>query len=229
MLIVFDLDDTLLDTTQVLGRKLLEFAFLKVRPYLLDQASNLWNVLWQLYQTHLSADCAWKEFLELYAEGICYKEAERYFNQFWREKEIEISLMQGAHKTLETLFGHAFYLALVTSGKEERQYDKLRNCGVDLSLFDSITVVDGANKGAVYRKLLKEKKLNACDVVVCGDRIARDLSPAKALGMHSVHIRWGRGLGRTGPKKDVDYTILHLEEVVPIVEHLAKDRGDDRK
>ena len=57
------------------------------------------------------------------------------------------------------------------------------------------------------------EKIAPKNSLVCGDRICFDLTPAKELGFKTVQIVKGRGVGNTGLKNDVDYTILHLSEL----------------
>lgn len=108
-------------------------------------------------------------------------------------------------------------LALVTIGQEIVQRKKLMLAGIDSQIFSQIFVCSKRDKKPYYKKLIEELGFTAGQVIVCGDRISIDLAPAKDLGCKTVHFKWGRGLGNTGLKRDVDYTILHLRELKTII------------
>jgi FMN phosphatase YigB (HAD superfamily) len=57
--------------------------------------------------------------------------------------------------------------------------------------------------------------------MVCGDRISIDLSPAKELGLRTVHIRTGRGFQQMQPASDVDFAIGKLNELKEIIAAVA--------
>ena len=110
-------------------------------------------------------------------------------------------------------------LAIVTYGKKQFQLEKLKKAGIDTSIFSRIVVSESKDKKPHYQALLKELDIPASEVLVCGDRIHRDLSPAKELGFKTVHLRWGRGLGEIAQEGTVDFSIAHLSKLKVIVNH----------
>ena len=117
----------------------------------------------------------------------------------------------------------SYPLALVTKGKERLQKEKMRRAKIPIKLFSYLCFCEegplsNQGKKEFYESIGKEIGISPDQVLVCGDRISIDLAPAKELGYITVQIRWGRGLGNTGLKKDVDYTILHLSEIGPIAQ-----------
>ncbi|MCH9613259.1 MAG: hypothetical protein SP1CHLAM54_02570 [Chlamydiia bacterium] len=155
------------------------------------------------------------EFLELHNKTHLYDTAiEEIYKTPSLPEKIECS--PDALEVLEKL-KMRYPLALVTGGYDDVQREKLKRAGIDESIFSHIFVEPLSQKKAAYEKILEKVGLNASDVVVCGDRIELDLTPAKRLGIKTVHFRFGRGLGNTGLKSDVDYTILHLEELMDLL------------
>ncbi|MCK4934771.1 MAG: hypothetical protein KAR79_04205, partial [Simkaniaceae bacterium] len=92
---------------------------------------------------------------------------------------------------------------------------------IDPALFSKIFICPEKNKKPYYKTLFNSFDYLPSDIVVCGDRINIDLTPAKELGFNTVHFRYGRGTGFTGLKRDVDYTISSLCELREVVEFLA--------
>lgn len=132
---------------------------------------------------------------------------------------IPVEQRNGAEEVLRDL-SHHHELALVTIGQVSQQMDKMKNAGIDSTIFSKISVCEGTSKGPFYKAIAEELKFSASDVIVCGDRIGPDLSPAKALGFKTVHMRAGRGCNSLGPKNDVDYTITQLADIKEIVSSL---------
>jgi len=108
-------------------------------------------------------------------------------------------------------------LALVTVGIYDRQLLKLKKAGIDTALFSKIIVTEERNKKTHYQTIIDELAISPSEVVVCGDRIPIDLTPAKELGLKTIHMRWGRGLNSYGNKGDVDYAISRLIELKEIL------------
>jgi FMN phosphatase YigB (HAD superfamily) len=126
--------------------------------------------------------------------------------------DIRIDPTEGALEVLQELALH-HELAIVTIGKQEQQMEKMKNAGIDSTIFSKIIVCEGPNKGPSYQAVVEMLGVSGVDVVVCGDRITTDLSPAKSLGFKTVHVRWGRGLNSVGPRSDVDYSITKLADI----------------
>lgn len=61
--------------------------------------------------------------------------------------------------------------------------------------------------------VLSDLKIDPREALVCGDRVSMDLSPAKELGMFTVHLRNGRGQFHDSPKAHVDLAIDDLTQL----------------
>lgn len=84
-------------------------------------------------------------------------------------------------------------LAIVTIGSPPLQFSKLEKAGIDPSFFSKIDVIEEKNKKPRYQAIIEEAGVSPLEVVVCGDRVAIDLIPAKELGCYTVHLARGRG------------------------------------
>ena len=220
MLVIFDLDDTLVDTSGSIVPGLLKKALFKMEKVGLPIVNfdETYKFIKRLNNNHLTTSLALREFIELTgAPPECY---EMGMNEIYHQPTFEdpITPVDYAVEVLEEL-ALSHQLVLVTSGKESIQLEKMKKAGIEVSLFSKLYFCDG-NKKKIYNTLAKETGISPLNIIVCGDRISFDLTPAKELGFKTVHMRWGRGLGNTGLKNDVDYTILNLNELKQILNDL---------
>ena len=221
-MIIFDLDDTLIDTSGSIFPGVLKNALevMRGRGLVVKCQRRAYAELARLNAFHTSAREALEEFLEinqappsLFAVG----EEALYENPRFNG---QILLVQGAVDMLRE-FSTKFQLVLVTRGKKEVQREKMRRARISPHLFTRLYFCEHGNKQTIYQKVSEELGASPSKSFVCGDRIALDLAPAKALGYNTVQIRWGRGLGNTGLRKDVDYSVVHLTELKALVEKIT--------
>jgi FMN phosphatase YigB (HAD superfamily) len=219
LLIIFDLDDTLIDTTGCITRLKLEdalHAMMRAGLQVPDTGEAL-ECLKRLDSTSESARHTLAEFLEILGAGSHLFEVgvkEIYENL---PADFSIFPLEGAIELLDQL-SQSHQLALVTVGKQSQQMDKLKKAGIDSRIFSKIVVSEERNKKPHYQSIVDELGYEPAQVIVCGDRIPLDLAPARELGFKTVQMRWGRGLHSTGRKNDVDHTISELKEMKEIVE-----------
>ena len=175
--------------------------------------------LLRLNTFHTSSKDALMEFLEINrAPSSCLDIAlEAVY-----ERPVFGETIQPVEDAIEVLseLSKAHPLVLVTKGKEKIQREKMKRAGISTQFFTKLYFCREGEKKNIYRKVSEEMGISPLNALVCGDRISLDLTPAKTLGYKTVQIRWGRGLGNTGFKKDVDYTILHLKELKALLETL---------
>lgn len=217
MLIIFDLDDTLIDTSGSITPKALERAFLKMVKLGLFKRWDEGE-----FSKFVAIDRACtssKESVLKFLKGIG---GERFFDDVISEAHGEIDddhpvkRREGVLEFLERMKGmHIF--SLVTLGKEANQLKKLKNAGIDSSIFAIIKILKVGDKGKAYEEVVKRLGFSKGDTIVCGDRIALDLEPAKLLGLTTVHMRFGRGKNFKRDRKIVDHEICSFSELETIV------------
>jgi putative hydrolase of the HAD superfamily len=222
LLIIFDLDDTLIDTSGCITHFKLEDAIhAMVREGLVigDFSEGL-SLLRRLDNTADSARCAISEFVEILG-------ADKHFFEIGVKEVYEnissdqpIFPLEGAIEMLADL-GQQHQLALVTIGKLALQMDKMKKAGIDSRIFSKIAVTDERDKKPHYQMIMDELGYISTEVLVCGDRVMLDLAPARELGIKTVKMQWGRGLNGPGHKGEVDYRISELKELRGIVNSLT--------
>lgn len=221
MLIIFDLDDTLIDTSGCITHFKLEDALYSMvcEGLVISNFSEALEQLRRLDSTSESARFAISEFIEMMG-------ADKYFFEVGVKEvygnlplELPIFALEGAVDLLHDLGGQ-HQLALVTIGKQTQQMEKLKKAGIDSRIFSKIVVIEEKNKKPHYQMIADELGYCAKDVLVCGDRVLLDLFPARELGFKTVKMQWGRGLNSTSYKGEVDYHISELRELKNIVNSL---------
>ncbi len=220
MLIIFDLDDTLIDTTGSITPIQLEKALHKMVEAGL-KVGSFKEALATLKRMDLSSESAsqtLKEFLELVdgdpallaiGEKIVYGELPEHFTVFQLEYAAQV---------LDSL-KEMHQLALVSMGEPRQQLLKMNNAGLDSTIFSKIVISEKEDKKSSYQEVLEALNMAPAKTVVCGDRIKRDLTPAKELGCTTIQMQWGRGLCSKN-STDADFTIRRLSEIQEIIEGL---------
>jgi FMN phosphatase YigB (HAD superfamily) len=217
LLIIFDLDDTLIDTTGQITPFKMRLCLKRLQGLGLSLGlfEEAYQELMAINAVSLSSSKAIKLFIEKkggepgwLASALAELSAPLPSNFF-------ISTTPFAKQILEELKrNHS--LALVTGGNPAFQREKMEKAGIEPTLFSNILIPEDSVKKPSYEVLTKEFLDRPRDVVVCGDRILIDLAPAYELGFVTVHMRWGRGLiNQTEPW--IDYSISSLSELKGIV------------
>jgi len=220
--IIFDLDDTLIDTTGSLTPFRLEQALKKMidSGLVVNDFTRARFQLWALNKKTLSTEEALRIFFSLgeYDKSFLDVGIKEIYEVALPEK-FPLEPLPGAGNLLQDLKDHT--LMLVTRGHESIQYKKLEKAGIEPQLFSKIIVSDLKDKGSHYQKICNEMDIPPSQLVVIGDRIGSDLVPAKKLGAWTVQMKWGRGLCFEGLEDYVDFKISKLEEIKRIIDYLG--------
>ena len=110
-------------------------------------------------------------------------------------------------------------LAVVTDAHNGNTLKRLRKAGLE-EFFDVIITMDmsGKAKPSPEPFLLGMRKLGVStpEMILVGDSIRRDIVPAKALGMLTVHAIYGDRNFHDGKKDGADYTISEIGEIIEV-------------
>ncbi len=216
-MIIFDLDDTLIDTSG------------SVTPFKMREC------LKRFIREGLAISDFDRAYAELIAINAKSPRSKDSLSQFVEKRGGDLSLVEKAmeemtsplpsHFTISTtphakeILKHlrsTHTLALVTGGHPPFQLEKLEKAGIDRTFFSKIAIPEDSIKKPYYEGLIKEFSMPAGQVLVCGDRVAMDLVPAYELGFTTVHMRWGRGvLAET--EKWIHHSITDLSELKRII------------
>lgn len=217
-MIIFDLDDTLIDTSG------------SVTPFKMREC------LKRLIEGGLCIDDFEKAHAHLLALNLKCTKSKEAIERFAASRGFKGTQIQNAIDELISPLPSDFFIpttpfakeilhhysslcpiALVTGGHPPFQWEKLKRAGIDTSLFSKIAIPEDSIKKPCYQEIVREFSVSPRDVWVCGDRIAMDLAPAFELGFHTIHMRWGRG-ARGSTEKWVDGAIANLSELKRIIQ-----------
>lgn len=213
MLIIFDLDDTLVDTSGSITPSVLRKGLKEMEEagFEMDDFERYYAALSRLNSYHLTTRDAFEEFAEIHNAPLPALEAALEVASA-PPFDDPVYPIEDAPWILDEL-SLLHPLVLVTRGSEVVQREKMERAGISDSLFTKLYFCSEEEKQPIYQRVSEEMGISPLNGLVCGDRISLDLTPAKLLGYKTVQFRWGRGLGETGYKGDVDYTILELKEL----------------
>jgi putative hydrolase of the HAD superfamily len=219
LLIIFDLDDTLIDTSGFVTPYKFKLALHRMVEAGLKEDPLAYQILQEIDSRSEST----RETLNIFLERCC--QAPKSFFDIAMQAFVEplpedftIKTWDDADRVLTDL-KKDHVLAIVTMGDSYFQMEKIKKAGLEPTMFCKIIVATASqvnSKKAHYQSLMDELKVPPSEVMVIGDRIGNDLTPAKELGATTVHLLKGRGINSKGPKKDVDFTICELEDIFGI-------------
>ena len=217
-LIIFDLDDTLIDSfgsalplKMKLALNSVVSAGLKINDF-----DKSYQRLLELNESCVNGTEALKSFLhEINAEDNFLEIGKDYYYGK-SEQDYEINPLPNALIILSELT-QDYDLALVTFGDEEEQHYKMKKAGIKTSWFKKIIITRNYDKSEEYKELMKELNYLSQEIIVVGDKIDGDLMPAKELGMITVQMLWGRGKLFKVKEGEVDYSINNLNELISII------------
>ena len=215
MLIIFDLDDTLIKTTECIAPYKLLKSFESV-----DRKFRDFQMLKRLSLGSFGSKEALIEYLEVY--NYPYAGQKKILDFFINDKSLPnvIEFLPGAIELIKQLIPE-HDLVLVTRGKKEFQIQKIEKAGLQKQYFKEIIVVETGTKFASYKNIQDNYKRDGSEILVIGDRVEWDLAPAKKLDFNTVHIKSGRGIWEDKTKDDmIDYQICSLNQLSDIIEEI---------
>jgi FMN phosphatase YigB (HAD superfamily) len=216
-LIIFDLDDTLIDTSGCItpfkmGECLKKLIALGVQ---IPEFGKAYADLLAMNQSSAKSSDAVRAFATLHrAEEKQIQEALQELTSPLPDS-FQIPMTPHAGEIL-AFYSKVCPMAIITGGSISFQRDKLKKAGIDSSFFSMIGIPEDSMKKPYYRALQEKFSLAPQEIWVCGDRVEMDLKPAFELGFRTVHMRWGRGVKLTH-EKWIDYSIHDLCELKEII------------
>jgi len=218
LLIIFDLDDTLIDTSgSVTPFKMQQcLKHLIAEGLRIDDFAKAYEELLAYNASSLKSVEALSKFI--LKHGLDVSRAGSVFSELTSPLPLDfvVSTTPGAKEILSFL-SSSYRLALVTGGHPSFQLDKLKKAGLDSSVFSKIHIPEDSIKRPYYKALAKEFLIPPEEIWVCGDRIQMDLVPAHELGFRTIHMRWGRGK-MSVTESWIDHSITTLNELKGIIQ-----------
>ena len=195
MLIIFDLDDTLIDTSGSYIPAKLQQALQEMIQHglVVDSEEEAYQLLLGLNETAPNGAKGLQEFLQEVGGHEKFLEIGTAAYYGPRVPNVPLQRLPRAVAVLEKL-RQQHTLALVSYGVKEAQLQKMKLAGISGDLFSTVLFTDQYDKQECYQKLCAQFGYQPENVLVCGDKFKTDLAPAITLGMKVVHMLWGRGI-----------------------------------
>ena len=218
--VIFDLDDTLYDC---LGQRVpvthRYAAQAMVEAGLKADAEVVYRARMRAFRTdpmlrYIDAEVT-RHFGAEDPEEISRIAREAYFNC----PVGKLTLFPGSLPLLRFLAKSGVKNFIVSFGEPEIQHAKVKALGLDGEpSVEKIYFADRNNvltKEAAFRKIQKRTRLNPSEILIVGDRPAREIRAGKELGMHTARLLHGEFKLQKpiGPEEEPDHVIGNISEV----------------
>ena len=175
--VIFDLDDTLFSE-----KEYVRSGFKAVSDYL---GGGYEKMLWQHFEMKRPAIDELLNYLHLEKE-------KNSVLSIYRSHTPDIHLYPGVTELLERLRSNGVMIGIISDGRPEGQWNKIRSLGLD-KLVDDIIITDELG-GIQFRKpcdiafriMTTRWQLDPADVVYVGDNAQKDLKAPQQLGMKCI-------------------------------------------
>lgn len=201
--IIFDLDDTLYNEIDYV-----KSGYRKVATYLESIVDRVGEEIFDLLISRFNENKinVFNHVLEIL--GIDEREVLKMCLEIYRNQEPNISL-ESETKDLLLELKKKYKLGIITDGRPEGQWAKIKALGLDL-IMDEIIVTDELG-GIEYRKphelaylaISDKLKINITEMIYIGDNPTKDFIAPNKLGMHSGKIENKLGFYNTSKDKAV--------------------------
>jgi len=218
--VIFDLDDTLYDCFgQRLRTTHRHAAQAMVEAGLKATVDAVYRARMRAFRTdpmlrHIDAEVS-RHFGAENPEAVSRVAREAYFNC----PVGKLTLFPGSLPLLRFLARRGVRNFVVSFGEPKIQHAKVKTLGLDREpSVEKIYFADRNNvltKEAAFRKIQKRTRLTSREILVVGDRPAREIRAGKELGMHTVRLRHGEFKSQKpiGPEEEPDHVIGNISEV----------------
>ncbi|AEH06729.1 TIGR02253 family HAD-type hydrolase [Methanothermococcus okinawensis] len=221
--VLFDLDDTLYDSSSFADRARREAIKMMIDAGLKATEEEAYNVLQRIikqkgsnYNKHF--DDLVKAIMGHYEPKIITMGIITYHN-------VKFALLRPYPDTIKTLIAlkkMGLKLGVITDGITIKQWEKLIRLGI-VDFFDEVITSEEFGLGKPNKEFfeygIKKMDLNPDEAVYVGDRVDKDIIPANDVGMHAVRILKGKYKNLDG---NCAYEVNNLFEVVDIIKKLKK-------
>ena len=131
----------------------------------------------------------------------------------------KLTLFPGSLPLLHFLAKRGVRNFIVSFGEPRIQHAKVKSLGLEGEpSVEKIYFADRNNvltKEAAFRKIQKRTRLTPGEILIVGDRPAREIRAGKELGMHTIRVRHGEFKAQmpVGLEEEPDYVIANISEV----------------
>jgi putative hydrolase of the HAD superfamily len=216
--IAFDLDDTLLDTSQLL----VPMAARRACEEMIHHGVKADIDTCLAWRASKASDLTHQEifqgFIAKYGSttpNVALQEAMKAF--YNPEVPTKLPLMEGAEANLKKLI-EKYVLFLVTSGEPETQMRKIKALNVEL-FFRKIYLVNNfkdETKKDVFSEILASENIHPEELLSIGNRLSQEIRQAKICGARTCYFCHGEHVGEQPTQREdyPDFTIYKHSEFI---------------
>lgn len=218
--VIFDLDDTLYDCLGQRVRVAHRYAAkAMVKAGLNASTEAVYRVRMSAFRQdpmlrYIDSEVA-RHFNVNDPEALSTAAREAYFNC----PVDKLTLFPGSLPLLRFLAKRGVRNFIVSFGEPKIQQAKVKSLGLDCEpSVEKIYYADRGNvltKEAAFRQIQKKTRLNPSQILVVGDRPAREIRAGRELGMQTVRLRHGEFKNQQpmGPEEESDFVIKKIGDV----------------
>ena len=220
--ILFDLDNTLIDFMQMKEEsckaaiKAMISAGLKM-----DHKEAFCSLMETYYTLGLESDVAFTQFLKE-NDKFDHKILAAAINKYQETKADYVKPYPNVKTVLQNLKEKGLVLSIVTDAPKTKAYQRLLTMGID-KFFEFVVGFEDTNVKKhtglpleLGLKLLKKENPDIMnnEILMVGDSIERDLTPATKLGLKTAIAKYGQLSKENGT---VDYELENITDLTKIV------------
>jgi putative hydrolase of the HAD superfamily len=215
MLIIFDLDDTLIDTSGSLRIPKLHDALRAMikKGLHVNSFEEAFTNLVRIDESSVSGKNSFEKYVESTGSDPAFIDIA--CEEYYKNATYPVIALEDAIQVLSHLRAR-HTLVLVSYGDEQTQREKMRVAGVPETFFEEVLFTNSYDKKEVYEKLLVHFDIEPSHVVVVGDKFKTDLLPAKELGMITIHMEHGRGKNDS-EAQNADFSVSTLIQLLEVI------------
>lgn len=146
------------------------------------------------YMLNLDKPTMVKESISRYAEDFGIKNTDECLNLFKAAELKSLELFDGIEDMLSELKAGCVKTAIISNSDSKMMKKRLNELGIE-KYFDLIVTPEtfGVKKPnpEVYEKTLQALNVTASETAMAGDRIDRDVEPARVNGIFGIHAWYG--------------------------------------
>ncbi|MHA1585141.1 MAG: TIGR02253 family HAD-type hydrolase [Promethearchaeota archaeon] len=148
---------------------------------------------------------------------------------YHREKVKHFKLFKDVVKVFQKLHKMGLYTAIITDGSPKKQYEKILRLKLE-NLVDEIVISDevAARKPNpfLFSHFIEDHKIKSQEVIYIGDRVDKDIVPAKEAGLWTILIHRGTKYDPNISKQKFnvkpDFHVNNLYDLEEIIEQINK-------
>jgi len=221
--ILFDLDNTLIDFMRMKYKSCDAAIDAMISAGLNIKKSRAIKILYNLYDKYgIEHKEIFQKFLNLVSGKVDYRIVAHGIAAYRKIEESYILPYPNVIPTLIELKKH-YKLAIISDAPRMRCWTRLVKMQID-DFFDLVITAADVRKqkthGAPFNAALKKLEIKPDEALMVGDRIKRDIKPAKKLGIKTCYAKYGKkGLMKKHTakgKSNADFEISKIGDLLKL-------------